>query len=350
MAKQLIAIVGAGASSELGLPIGSQLKEHISKLLRIEFDDWGSKLERGDRSICEALRAYAAEIYDGQRLINPFLPDLHHISDAMPQAISIDHFINDQRGRGNIDICGKLGISRAILLAEKTSSLYLKDERRDERIDFSKTETSWLNPFARIITQSCTSDELAERFSHIGLVIFNYDRCVEHFIYYWLQSYYKMGPDKAAELVQCLDIYHPYGTVGPLPWQNQQQGVSYGCDPHPDQLLKIAKQIKTFTEGTDPSSSDICGIRELISDAERVVFLGFAFHALNLDLLRSAARANVSQRAIYGTALGVSDVDLGIIQVELANMFNCGSDFVRLRSKLSCNKIFSEFNRGLSVQ
>jgi hypothetical protein len=350
MGKKLLAVVGAGASSELGLPIGSQLKANISRLLRIEFDDWGSKLERGDRTICDALRSHATEIYNGQRVINPFLPDLHHISDAMPQAISIDHFINDQRRRGNIEVCGKLGISRAILLAEKSSSLYLKNERRDERIDFSRTETSWLNPFARIITQSCTSDELAERFSQIGLVVFNYDRCVEHFLYYWLQSYYKMSSEKAGELVQRIEIYHPYGKVGPLPWQDHQQGVSYGCDPHPDQLLNLAKQIKTFTEGTDPDSSDICGIRELMTRAERVVFLGFAYHTLNLDLLRSNVRSNASERAIYGTALGVSDIDLRIIQAELAHMFNCGSDFVHLRSNLACSKIFSEFNRGLSVR
>lgn len=350
MGKKLLALIGAGASKELGLPIGSELKENIARLLRIEFDDWGSKLQRGDYSICEALRNHATTIYDGQRLINPFLADLHHISDAMPQAISIDHFINDQRGRDNIEICGKLGITRAILQSEKSSSLYLKNERREDRIDFSTTEASWLNPFARIITQSCTSNDLLNRFANIALIIFNYDRCVEHFLYHWLQSYYKVDQRLAAELVQSIDIYHPYGTVGPLPWQDQQRGVAYGADLHPQQLLNVAMQIKTFTEGTDPSSSEICGIRDLIGDTEKIVFLGFAYHKLNLDLLRPQLPTNASSREIYGTAVGVSDVDIGIIQVELGQLFNCSRDFVHLRNNLPCNKIFGEFNHGLSVQ
>ena len=69
--------------------------------------------------------------------------------------------------------------------------------------------------------------------------------------------------------------------VGSLPWQTRNNSIDFGETPDPNTLLSIADSIKTFTEGTDPDSSDIAQIRKNIKETNRIVFMGFAFHKLN---------------------------------------------------------------------
>lgn len=345
--KKLVVIVGAGASCELGLPAGFDLRNKISELLRLKFDDWGSKLQYGDRHVYDALKLVSKKNFN-QDTINPYFADLHHIAYAMPQAYSIDHFINDQRGNERIELCGKLGITRAILKAENESSIHLRNERNSEHIDFSQTEDTWLNHFARLITRGCTKGDLAKRFSTVSLISFNYDRCIEHFLHHWLQVYYRLDQSESALILRDLKVFHPYGTIGRLPWQQgAETAVPFGGSISPGDLLEVSRLIKTFTEGTDPNSSEILAIRDCIGSAERILFLGFAYYDLNLDLLEGGRLAQLSRRNIYGTSLGISEFDRKAISLELANRFKVSSDFVQL-GNLKCAKIFSEFSKGLS--
>jgi hypothetical protein len=147
----------------------------------------------------------------------------------MPQALSIDNFIDTHQGDAGIEICGKLAISRAILNAEKRSSLYVDPSNYKNTLRFEKTESAWLSPLLKIITENCRAQDLEQRLSGLSFVVFNYDRCVEHYLYHWLKSYYRLPDADAAALVNGIAIYHPYGTVGLLPWQaNNQNQISYG--------------------------------------------------------------------------------------------------------------------------
>ena len=88
-------IIGAGASKEVGLPTGEELKEKIIQLLNIRF-----KLDRretGDDIITGALFEKVKE-KRVQGDINPYLYEAWHIRDALPQAGSIDNFIDTQKG------------------------------------------------------------------------------------------------------------------------------------------------------------------------------------------------------------------------------------------------------------
>jgi hypothetical protein len=55
--NKTVFVVGAGASTEVGLPMGTQLKSIIAKKLNIKFKH-GRDLESGDREIVNALREY----------------------------------------------------------------------------------------------------------------------------------------------------------------------------------------------------------------------------------------------------------------------------------------------------
>ncbi len=96
----------------------------------------------------------------------------------------------------------------------------------------------------------CTVDGIENRFRSVAFIIFNYDRCIEHYLYCSLQNYYRINASRTAELIN-QSIYHPYGTAGSLPWldpDSPDRAIAYGVNPNPTQLFNLVSQIKTFTE------------------------------------------------------------------------------------------------------
>jgi len=340
-------VVGAGASQEANMPIGSELKKSIARVLNIKFK-FGGQMISGDHRIVEALRAAAEGSDPPSRDINPFLHAGWRICDAMPQASSIDAFIDSHRGDKQIELCGKLAIVRTILEAEAKSHLFV-EFLGDHQLKFDRLENTWFNSFFRLLTEACQSSDLATRLKSVTLVIFNYDRCIEHFLYYAFQNYYGMSASDVAQLLQHLEIFHPYGTVGSLPWLNQNHTIAYGATTNSNQLLKLASQIKTYTESTNESLSDVNAIRSHMKTSDKLVFLGFAFHRWNMELLLPSATVETPRmgRRVFGTAYDISDSDTNSIRTELTK----GVSFVnhlQIRNDLTCSQLFREYWRDLS--
>src|SRR5690606_8919930 len=137
---------------------------------------------------------------------------------------------------------------------------------------------TWYNSFFQILHENCQADDLDERFGRVAVVSFNYDRCIEHYLHCALRNYYDVTTERATEVMRNMQIFHPYGSVGALPWRIHNGGVVYGANVGADTLISSSKGIRTFTEGIDPSNSDIEYIRAILRDADRIAFLGFAFH------------------------------------------------------------------------
>ena len=247
MSNNTVYVVGAGASKEARLPSGYELKSKIAELLDIRFDDWGRQLEHGDHKIVNAIRLFVQPPNGGSGDINPYLHEAWHIRDALPLAISIDNFIDAHRENEKIALCAKLAIARSILQAEKDSILYFEKQRTDSNIDFNRLEKTWYLPFFQLVTENLGKNDLKDRFQALTLIVFNYDRCIEHFLYHALQNYYRVSESEAAELVNHIKIYHPYGSVGELPWNNNGSPMNFGDESNATKLLQIVKKIKTFT-------------------------------------------------------------------------------------------------------
>jgi hypothetical protein len=344
-------ILGAGASQEANLPVGSQLTKLIASALDIEFKLGGfaGELLSGDLRIVEALRLAAQRNADLIRNMQLLMQAAQRVHAAMPQATSIDAFIDSHRGDRQIELCGKLAIVSTILEAEAKSYMFVDHDHGVHRLNFVQMADTWFNSFVQLLTENCHSSELVQRLKSVALIIFSYDRCVEHYLYYAIQNFYGIAPSEVAQLLRGLEIYHPYGTVGSLPWLDSAYAIEFGETPNSDKLLQQAGQIKTFTEGTDKSSSDVDAIRSLMMTSEKLVFLGFAFHRLNMELLLpSGTFQNQSGgRYVFGTASGISDSDTDSIRSNLTQ----GVLFVnhtRIRNDLTCKELFHEYRRSLS--
>ena len=130
--------------------------------------------------------------------------------------------------------------------------------------------------FFQRLTENCSKDDLPERFKHITLIIFNYDRCIEYFIFHALKRSYNIPDEESVNLVKQIKIYHPYGQVGTLPNMGNNGLVDFGAMLQPEEILNLASKIKTFTEGIDSKSSKITQIKDNMNEADRLVFVGFA--------------------------------------------------------------------------
>jgi hypothetical protein len=346
--KSLVLVLGAGASREVNLPVGAELKNRIAGHLNIQFDH--NQQSSGDGLITQALREFATA-NGGRGDINPLLHVCWLIRDAMPQAISIDNFIDSHRQNPSVALCGKLAIARCILEAEAGSSLKIDRGNIYNKMNFPRVSETWYNAFFQLLTENCSVEQITERIASIAVISFNYDRCFEHYLYHSLQNYYGIPPDDAAKIMANLEIHHPYGMVGQLPWMSPLGGIEYGASPNHRELLRLAGQLRTFTEGTDPATSDINAIRETVAGARRIAFLGFAFHQINIDLLFPGVTKGepIQAESAFATAISLSQSDCGSIVNELTANNLVLRNKIFMRNDLTCATLFSEFKRSLSL-
>jgi hypothetical protein len=343
-------VVGAGASKEVGLPLGSELKRDIAGLLDIRYDDFGSRRVSGSGEIDAAFRIAAGQEEPSSRDINPYLHASWRIRDAMPQALSIDNYIDCQNGDARLELAGKLAIALAILRAEASSMLYV-DQRREAnpKPKFENLAKTWYGTWWQLLSENCRLADLPDRLGRVTFVTFNYDRCIEQFLLHACKNYYPLDDGQAAEVLKSLTVLHPYGSVGALPWMQHQNAIAFGQMPQSaEKLVSVARGLKTFTEGTDDEASDIKLIRERVSTADRIVFLGFAFHELNVQLLLpKRGDDNSGSRSIYGTASGISPSDVEQITMEVTNLIPTARGKVFLRRDLLCHALLPEYWRSL---
>lgn len=344
-------ILGAGASYEVDLPLGAELTTRIASDLNLTYER-GGRLLKGSSIIDNALRRLALKQTPGLTL-DTLVDAARHISGAMPLSASIDNFIDSHRNNDAIAICGKLAIVTSILAAERRSRLIVDESNLHNTIAFERLADTWLRRFFQSIQENCTREELPRRLQTITLIVFNYDRCVEHFLYHAFQTTYRLNPSDAAELVQSMEILHPYGVVAPLPWQ-ESGGTPFGGSASADHLPQLAEGIKTFTEGR--SSGGTKDVRYKCQDhlamAHRFVFLGFAFHPINMEFLFSGIPSGVgpaNNHKCYATFYGRSKRDAAIVTAQLDNAMRGENNTVEVREDLTCAKLFDEYSLSLSL-
>ncbi len=343
-------IVGAGASREAGLPTGAELKEKIASAIDIRFED-GFRQSHGDAVVAQALNVHVTRErskYHGN--INPFLAAAWKVRDAMPQALSIDNFIDAHRHDETVEIVGKLGIARCILEAERNSSIYI-DPREGGNIKFKSISSTWYSMFFQLVTESVSLDALEGLFDNISFLTFNYDRCIEHFLVQAIKNYYGVDDNTAQAVVAKLPIIHPYGQVGFLPWQAASPGINrveFGGPVHENgqKLLGLSSLLRTFTERIEDQDA-LQNMRKCVQEAETIVFLGFAFHPTNLDLISPETRGRAKR--VFGTAKGMSDSDSKAVTDDLPDWLKLDHSEVEieLRNKLTCAELFAEFWRSM---
>jgi len=334
-------IIGAGANKEIGMPTGIELKKEIIELLSFS----STYSEEPDSVLFDCIKRKAEKEY-GE--IKRYRKAAKKIYNALSQAISIDNFIDAHRGDKYIEFCAKIGIVFSILKAEKKSSLY---ENTSYSSNFELPEKSWYHPFFQLLIENCNKEEFENRLKDIGFIIFNYDRCFEHYFFKALQTYYAISENEAGSLVNKMNIIHPYGTVGSLVFQKHDTRVPFGEEAGPYLILELTEKIKTFTESQNEESENKKKIFDYFSDATKIIFLGFAYHKINLNLLFGDYKKDLDNNlqkpiSCYGSAYNISRDDISSIKESLNKILG-ESTKIKLVNKTS-KSFFDYFWRSIS--
>lgn len=315
-------VIGAGAGYEIKMPMGNALAHMISNSVR---------MTGTPNSIDLALEASKETGLPEAELREALATIVTGIHDAG----TIDEFLNKKTHGDAVRIIGKMAIVEQILSAERNSSLYLAEELVFQRIqdiygyqtpptavDHLSLPPCWMLEFGRLLTsKATTTQEAIDVFKRVTVINFNYDRCLEHFLLIHLRRLFHIDAITAADMISNLTIIHPYGTVGDLDWQTDDQTrvVDFGRDLLRANICKLSRGIMTFTEQlTDKDLQE--RIRRALVFAQQTIFLGFGFHKQNIDLLSTPALiVAAANPLVLGTSFGVSEQNKYQITKDIQN-------------------------------
>jgi hypothetical protein len=342
--SKTVFVVGAGASEEAGLPIGSKLTTDIASLLNIHVDYVGN-LSNGDYEIYQALKHILSKNDDW--LGSKFLRSAREIADAMALAQSIDTFLQSHQSNREFVLLGKLGIVSAIAQAEKRSKLAVKQP--GQPIDIKRLAGTWYYSLARILFNGVPVEDPKRAFQDVSFIVFNYDRCLQTFLVRAVEIYFRVKPDEAATIVSTARFIHPYGSLGDVLKPNCQVPFA----PERLDLISAVEGIKTFSEQTDSQVA----LTQTIFEAQKLIFLGFGFHEQNLEILDISEHLPFQPlqnfKRVFATTHGLSNSDEEVVRNQVAVAFH-GRSVGGLNSpsitteNATCSKFFDSYWRSLS--
>src|SRR4051794_22218360 len=237
--RRTLFVLGAGASHELKMPLGIKLAEIIHNKLNLEFNDWGDFSGGPDKALARDLRS-------AFQSIRGWGAAARVIHDGILGAHSIDEFLEIHKENDLVVRIGKAAIARSILEAERGCDLFYINEDRRHTVDLGRLGGAWHIRFLRRLVQSVPRSSVEQIFEKVSFVSFNYDRCLEYFLFHSLQSVFGINAANANSALENLTIIHPFGSVGDL------SEVDFGGPPdgvNPD-IVHILKGIRTYTEVT----------------------------------------------------------------------------------------------------
>lgn len=261
--KQVILVLGAGASWDYGFPLGGGLLAQIKAL--------------GNDTAASAHRLNVDE-----RTLSTFLKAFEQ-----SQSLSIDAFL---ARRGEFAEVGKRAIAAIILGCE----------------DLDRLKGHWYQWLIKYLYLAPWDDLDLE---WLSIVTFNYDRSLEMFLLQTMMANYDRTEADVLAKLRSLKVLHVYGQLGPLtgPGQIPYQ-TSNGSNL--DLIVQAASSLQVIPEGREEDAI-LAPIRGCIASASHLAFLGFGFDRQNLRRLGFPAIWPIS-KPVGGTCIGMTGVEKNI--------------------------------------
>lgn len=333
-------VIGAGCSREYQFPLGLDLRDEIADMLahvevrKPRYDDtdmWIGFGGKKDEDFNDAIRRVA-----GQNRFPQWCQTAQQMGQGLRHASSVDRYLDHHSDDETMIHIGKMAIGRRIIKAEHSSTLYTGD---DSSLDMAKIHSKndgkphWLNELFLRLQEGVRRGNIDQIFSNVTFICFNYDRAIEHYLYEAVKVFGNLSGKDTQLVMKSLRIYHPYGSLGPLRWQDDDGlgGIDFGAERVDlPTIQKVGESLRIFTETVEENDEIVC-IRDAMQNSSKIVFLGFSFLQQNIDLIRPRSRSRVEQ--VWATSLGMSPWDISAAQDAVSKMLN-GSDSLDFRSFL----------------
>lgn len=182
----------------------------------------------------------------------------------------------------------------------------------------------WLFRLCNILEHFFKKKELPD----IEVITFNYDRLIESYIHWYFTN--RGLFDKGVSEFINKRIFHVYGSIGKLPFQErlENSGILYGMHNSRSEFMnESSKKFSLMYHGPDINDTQESILKKSIENAGEVWFMGFGFDEFNCAKLGIEKKKN----NYFTSALSEND--------EKRN-----SEFVqdnKLLSKSNCSKFFN---------
>lgn len=309
--KSITFVIGAGAGVDIRMPLGKDLAEQISEALIVDDSD-----EFNPRVLNKIIARF---INRNPEWKSPYLNAAATISNGIHYANSIDDFLESHLENVPLLKLGKMLIALKILEAEKNSLLYVDGNNELNTLSGPIISKSWFSVLGKLMFSGHTPAGLDDAFKNLSFVNFNYDRGLEQFLTHSIAARFNVPLSQSASLVADLKIFHPYGSLGEIGFPFTNGGLRFGGKDD-DDINQISEKIFTYSEQTKLMANERANIHAAIAEAEIIVFLGFAFHEVNMQLLNS--HNGIVAKKIIGTSIGMSNLDVEDVTASLKDLFN----------------------------
>jgi hypothetical protein len=209
---------------------------------------------------------------------------------------SVDAFLALQKDEQYLKL-GKSAIAASLIPMEKDNVLRSRDELKLYEYLWSRL-TGTPGTYAG---------------NRLSVITFNYDRSFEQFLRQVLFASHPECREDSAGLTSALshfEVHHIYGSLGDL------DPASAGYLPYDIEynkgsltsavITKSASRLKLYNEKSDDKFKTH-RIRELLTEAEIICFLGFGFHELNVKRLESIGLGRNPKTKLFGSAYGLGE-------------------------------------------
>ncbi len=335
-------IVGAGASQELGLPVGDGLMDLIKALLRVDDSPpYGFVNEKVEKALALILEGVPG---NGWTASQRWRDAARKICDGLDFHQSIDNLLHFFRDDEDVKSLGKLAI--AIAISDEERGSYFFREKDGPILDATtpiltdSLRESWYIPVGKKLLAGWDMSNIDNLLDNVTFIVFNYDRCLEQFLSMMIQSTCGVRPHYALSgIIPRTRFIHPYGSLGPLPWQATQGEASRPFGQGDDAAIwDVSRNIKTFTESVE--SHVAAEIKKAVREATTLLFLGFGYNQQNVDLITPGDGSEVGQ--VLATAYKKFGHEDQSVQSIIRNIVGQGSPRI-LTNPGNCRAMFDSF-------
>lgn len=282
--KKTVLIIGAGASKPYGYPTGLELKYAI--LTYLESAESREQL----LNIFGFENIFVAEFLEAFRLSG---------------RNSIDQFLEFRPEYMEI---GKAVITMVLKEHEDLKSLFNSED--------------W---YSILYNNALLSPFESFHENQLSVITFNYDRSLETFLFTALKNSFNKTDEEIYTKLKQIPILHIHGQMGFLPWENRETSRPYENTTDAESIKESSSKIKIIHEAeieTDQTLKDAC---KLLSEAGRVIFLGFGYNETNLKRLKIDELA-LNRENIFGTSVGLTKLECEAIENMTDGKLNLGID------------------------
>jgi len=235
---------------------------------------------------------------------------------------------------------GKLAIAPFICQAEAKSILRLTP-RVPGDLPIQGTDT-WLYQFGQLVTSGVPRSQVEQILDNLSIVSFNYDRSIEHFLPFAMEVAFGMPLKEAQDIVAAkLNIIHPYGTVGRLPWQKVEAPDCEWGTEQPWNIHNLAQQIRTSADVMRDHQM-LLKIRGMVSSSKRIVMLGFGFQPQNVDILIDYSMSHDPE--LVATVYGLSQTNRISVTKMIKRKTGIEDDELLLMMNAKCFELMRDYS------